>query len=361
MDVSVIVPVYNVEPYLQECLDSVLSQTGVDLEVICINDGSTDGSSEILKRAAEEDSRVRIITQENRGQSAARNRALEVATGKYVYFLDSDDVLIEGMLARLFLFAEREDLDHVIFGAESFVDESHGAIDGKMLSDTESYYSVKNPSIYQVVCRGPDLFARLVSADSFYVSPPLRFLRRDVIEGAHLRFVEGVIHEDNHFTPLALFASKRAVVIPDKLYRRRLRYGSTMTAADAAAKHAAACFAVATRLKDGFGQKEGECVETAIGHYLGFLFELGWHYLSHSKSKNRIAALEEELEKISTIEQRRDIKYVVLPLLKSIDVANVRAQKYRDKRLSSRLKRLVKRIFSIEWRSVLLSMFSAYR
>ena len=347
MDVSVIVPVYNVEPYLQECLGSILLQTGVGMEVICVDDGSSDGSAEILKKIAQSDPRVRIITQENRGLSAVRNRALDVSTGKYVCFVDSDDMLAEDALATLFSLAERANLDHIIFGAESFLDERNGAVRRNLLPDTENYYRIKSPSIYREICKGADLFAQLVAVDSFYVSVPLRFMRRDVIEGAHLRFVEGVIHEDNHFTPLALIAAKRAVAIPDRLYRRRLRSGSIMSAPGADVRHAAACFAVAAKLKNDIAQAVAGCVaaEDAAARYLGFLLELGWHFLSRSDAKDRISVLDDEMRRIVTADQWIDFRYIAQPLLKSLEIANARAQKYRDKRLSSRVKRLFGRIF----------------
>ena len=85
--VSVIIPVYNVEKYLRECLDSVINQTLSDIEIICINDGSTDNSLEILKEYAENDSRIKIITQENQGQGVARNNAIEAAQGEYLVFV----------------------------------------------------------------------------------------------------------------------------------------------------------------------------------------------------------------------------------------------------------------------------------
>ena len=342
MDVSVIVPVYNVGPYLRECLDSILSQTGVEMEVVCVDDGSTDGSAEILQDIAGGDPRIRVIVQENRGLSAARNRALDVATGKYVCFVDSDDMLAAGALAKLVSIAEKEDLDHIIFGAESFLDERHGAVGRKLLSDTENYYRIKDPSIFHVVCGGAAMFARLVESDSFYVSSPLRLLRKDVVERKRLRFVEGIIHEDNHFTPLALIASKRAVVLPDRLYRRRLRSGSIMSAPNADVRHAAACFCIAARLKDDIGLDTCGCdvMETAIGRYLGFLLEIGWHYLSRSNCEDRIGAVDEEMRRMSAVEQWLPVRRIALPLLQSVEAANARARKYRDKRLSSRLKKL---------------------
>jgi len=91
--ISVIIPVYNAEAYLAQTLISVLDQTHVDLEVICVDDGSTDGSAAVLSDFAAKDARVRILSIPNSGQSAASNRGLAVATGAYVKFIDADDVI----------------------------------------------------------------------------------------------------------------------------------------------------------------------------------------------------------------------------------------------------------------------------
>ena len=89
--ISVIVPVYNVENYLDGCLESLVAQTYQDIEIVCVNDGSTDGSREKLRQWAERDGRVRVIHQSNAGVSAARNAGIEAATGEFVCFLDPDD------------------------------------------------------------------------------------------------------------------------------------------------------------------------------------------------------------------------------------------------------------------------------
>ena len=105
--ISVIVPVYNTEPWLASCLDSVLAQSEQDFEVICVNDGSTDGSGATLKRYTEQDKRVRVLTQKNQGQSVARNAGLDVAKGEYIFFLDSDDLLPRYALATLLKIADK--------------------------------------------------------------------------------------------------------------------------------------------------------------------------------------------------------------------------------------------------------------
>ena len=108
---SVIVPVYNVEPYLKRCLDSILCQTFSDFELILVDDGSTDRSGEICDAYAEQNERIRVIHQENKGLSAARNTGLDHAQGTFVYFVDSDDYLRENLLERVFeSFGEDTDL-----------------------------------------------------------------------------------------------------------------------------------------------------------------------------------------------------------------------------------------------------------
>ena len=92
-EISVIIPVYNVESYLRQCLDSVVNQTFEDIEIICVDDGSTDGSLDILNKYASSDNRFKIISQPNQGLGTARNNGLKLACGNYIYFLDSDDYI----------------------------------------------------------------------------------------------------------------------------------------------------------------------------------------------------------------------------------------------------------------------------
>ena len=99
--ISVIVPVYNVEEYLEECLESIQHQTLTDIEVILVNDGSTDDSREICERFCQKDSRFKLINQENQGQSVARNNGVAASIGEFITFVDSDDVIKRDMLQQL--------------------------------------------------------------------------------------------------------------------------------------------------------------------------------------------------------------------------------------------------------------------
>ena len=113
--VSIIVPVYNVERYLARCLDSCINQTFTDIEIICVNDGSTDRSLEILEAYARMDSRVKIITKENGGLSSARNTGVEVAQGEYILYVDSDDYVSSTLVENVYNNAQSNNSDVVIF------------------------------------------------------------------------------------------------------------------------------------------------------------------------------------------------------------------------------------------------------
>lgn len=118
--ISVVIPVYNVENYLRQCLDSVINQTLDDIEIICVNDGSTDSSPDILEEYSRKDSRIRIISQENMGLSGARNTGMKYIKGEYVYFLDSDDYIELDALNQMYNISKNNSLDMLMFKTCSF-------------------------------------------------------------------------------------------------------------------------------------------------------------------------------------------------------------------------------------------------
>ena len=231
--VSVVIPVYNVEKYLGECLDSVLRQTLKDLEVICVDDGSMDGSPAILAEYARKDPRIKVVTRANGGLSAARNTGMDAATGKYIYFLDSDDWIVDDAMEKCLVVCERDGLDQLVFGCEVHVSADDGrAIDMDMARRKAAYYRI-DETLCGKVLDGAALLSELHSRRRFFASVPLRFMRLDAIRTAKLRFPEGLLHEDEYFTPLSLLASQRTEVVCDRLYRRRLRMDSIETARSA--------------------------------------------------------------------------------------------------------------------------------
>ena len=137
--VSVIIPVYNVEKYIEETLISVLSQTLSEIEIICINDGSKDRSGEIIRKYAKKDKRVIFLEQENQGQSVARNKGIELAKGEYLYFLDSDDLIETNALEILYNKSKKENLDLLLFDGCSFFENARLKCEHK---NYETYYQM---------------------------------------------------------------------------------------------------------------------------------------------------------------------------------------------------------------------------
>lgn len=217
--VSIIIPVYNMEKYLTECLDSVLSQSLEDIEIICINDGSDDSSLNILNDY-KKDSRVKVASQENRGAGAGRNHGLEYACGEYVYFMDSDDYLEHDALEKCYNLAIDKEADFVIFKICNFYDETGDVID-------DDYYSM--PHLRQIV--GTDTFCyddvSKIALD-LCVCPPGNLFKRDFIED--IRFPEGLLFEDNVFFTHALFKAQKIVFLDEFLYHRRRHRDSTTSA-----------------------------------------------------------------------------------------------------------------------------------
>ena len=221
--VSVVIPVYNVEKYLSECLDSVIGQTLREIEIICVNDGSTDSSAAIAEEYVRKDSRVKLISQPNGGLSAARNTGMKAARGEYVAFLDSDDCLTENALEKLYRQSRDEGLDILYFGAESFYENEELR---KANEKLEAYYHRKKTDGAVDHEEAMKLFMK---EDSYRASVPLQFFRRAFLEENGLSFWEGIVHEDELFTPQALARADKVAVTDGCYYRRRVRAGSIMT------------------------------------------------------------------------------------------------------------------------------------
>lgn len=213
---SIIIPVYNVEKYLRDCLDSVLGQTCSDWEVVCVNDGSTDESGAILDEYLTKDPRIRVITQVNGGLSAARNTGLANAKGDYILFLDSDDWLES--IALEVLAANLNGEDMLCFSGRRYFEESNTFHPSDQLQERQytsgmEYYNNN----------------ALLRRDFAFVCVVLRAYRRLFLLENGLHFKEGIFHEDNLFTPLACFYARKVRTINECLYDYRVRESSITT------------------------------------------------------------------------------------------------------------------------------------
>ena len=210
MKFSIVVPVYNVEAYLDNCIASLQAQDFADFEVICVNDGSTDRSRDILSKWESRFPQMKVIDRENGGLSAARNTGLQAATGDYVLFVDSDDWVESTMLKRVT--EEVDDTDILCFACRRSDNNTYDTLFPEQ-SDGWNYYNRH----------------ALEHREVPFVCVWQRCYRREFLEENNLRFCEGILHEDNEFTPRACLKSKRVKVIPNVLYNYRIRSGSIMT------------------------------------------------------------------------------------------------------------------------------------
>jgi len=220
--VSVIMPLYNTEAYVGEALRSIQRQTLRETEILVVDDGSTDAGAAAVEALAASDSRIRLLRQANAGQAAARNAALDIARGRYVYFMDSDDLLEADALEACYAKCTAERLDFVFFDGVSF---------GDAASDAPWFDYRRAGAFEDRIYRGTEVLVRQLSAGRYRCSVCLNLIRRGLIEEAGLRFHAGIIHEDELFTALLYFEAQRVGRIDRTFFRRRVRSRSTMTTA----------------------------------------------------------------------------------------------------------------------------------
>lgn len=212
-EISVIIPVYNIQQHLRECLDSVLGQSYPHLQVICVDDGSTDESPAILAQYAQKDPRVQVIRQQNAGPGAARNTGLEAATGEYVIFLDSDDWFEPDFLEKMVDTAVREGADVAICRAVEF-DTNSGR-------ELPSEWMMKKQYL-----PGKLAFAPQEMADHLfqftYGMPWDKFYRRELLTSSGIRYPALKNSEDLAFVYPTLLAAKRIAVVDEVLIHHRI-------------------------------------------------------------------------------------------------------------------------------------------
>lgn len=214
MKVSVIIPVYNVEEYLEQCLASVCSQTLGEIEILCIDDGSSDNSARILAEYCARDARIKSFQQENRGVSYTRNRGLELAQGEYVIFWDSDDFYDETALEKMYLRAREHDADICVCAGKIYYENVNQIVPANAwlkknrIPDELPFNRETNPE-------------HILDFTSSIVSN--KMYRRSFLAEHKLRYLPFCACEDGNFIVKALSLAKRITIVPDYLitYRRR--------------------------------------------------------------------------------------------------------------------------------------------
>lgn len=213
-ELSIIVPVYNVEPFLRECLESLLRQGSRSFEVVLINDGSTDGGAGICQEYARRDPRFRFVDKQNEGLSLTRNLGLSIAEGEHVLFLDSDDYLTDGAVDRLLEYAEKNDLDAVGLGIRRFFEDGDQDVPfPPRLAPGE-------------VASGCGYLNAAIRGGGYNTMAQSMMVRRSILLGNGIRFEPGIYHEDILYTITMLLHAPRVGCAPGDHYLYRIRQGS---------------------------------------------------------------------------------------------------------------------------------------
>ena len=214
---SVIVPVYNVELYLEECLKSICDQTLKNIEIICVDDHSTDGSRTILEDFARRDSRIRIVLSEQKGVAFARNTGLDCARTDYIQFIDADDYILPTMCERMYTAMCTYDVDAVVCNLTPFYEEGQEYRDKRRI---EEYFNMKTwHGLYSVDA---------TVLEYVFISVCTKLMKKSLLDRYAIRFLRHRICEDQFVTRAYLSVAKKIFCLPDRLYMRRFRNGSIM-------------------------------------------------------------------------------------------------------------------------------------
>lgn len=222
--ISIIIPIFNVEQYIVECLESILSQTFCDYEIICIDDASTDMSYEILQKYIGENNTIKLLKNtQNRGLSYTRNRGLKEAKGKYIMFVDSDDMLQENSLEKIKALLEQYSTVDIIYYDMEIRNEGKWAKEQPSKIVTEIFE--KNGEI----CTGQELFVCLQKKNLLIVEACRQIIKREFLDEEEITFYEGIYHEDNIFSFYCALNANKVVYVQEPFYIYRRRDSSIMS------------------------------------------------------------------------------------------------------------------------------------
>jgi len=263
MKISIIIPVYNVALYLRECLDSILHQNYSSIELILVNDGSTDNSLAICKEYSLAYNCIIVLDQPNLGQSVARNTGLKNATGTYIWFIDSDDWIAKDALSLLDKHLKNSDVDLFCFSFENY-------IDGEIKSSSYNYFET-------IAACNPNEF--LKTTNYFFTSPWVRIFRRAFLEQHSITFMKEIVHEDDFFNYQCMNFAQKVQKIPEVLYFYRIRANSTTTSLsyDVIWKRVNSLFFVIENLKQ-FTNLDSNYIEKRIVAYKKFILAIAEKY-----------------------------------------------------------------------------------
>ena len=225
-DISVIIPVYNTKPYLREAVNSIIAQQKFLKEIIIVDDGSTDGSAELLDTEYSNNDLIKIFHTGNHGQGYARNFGTAHCSGNYIYYFDSDDISASDLFEKFYeCLSKFPDLELFCFSGESFLDENTN-IENLSKQNILSKNAYKR-KITEVFNSGEEAFNALVNLNAFFPGPPLYIFKKSITLTHSIKF-NSIRYEDEDFTHKLFLYANRTFITNDVLFKRRVRAGSTM-------------------------------------------------------------------------------------------------------------------------------------
>lgn len=287
--ISVIIPIYNVEDYLEQCVESILNQTYTNLEIILVNDGSTDSSGEICDRYKNIDKRIKVIHKENGGLSDARNYGIEASTGDYIAFLDSDDWADKNLYMTLYKNIKKNHADISICNFKKYYSDKD--IEKQELNEVKCYSNIE--ALERLYCN--DAVIMVVAWNKLY--------KRKVI--GDLRFPVGKIHEDEYLTPMIIYNANKISYINNELIYYRQRENSIMNRRFNI-KRLDYLYVLESRMKFFKENMLDELYEKNVCTYLEKVMEF-YFLIKNSEIENKKSIMKKLKNKLSNLNKNLDI------------------------------------------------------
>lgn len=272
IDLSIIVPIYNVEKYIEECLKSIYSIQNISKEVILVNDKSSDNSYKIIEKYKKKyPLETKIINHKiNKGLSEARNSGLKIAKGKYISFIDSDDMILYKEYEECFLLNKNYDLDIILGNGKYYKN--------KIIKE-RFFREIK--IIKLGITTGKNLLKNMLELNNYYEMVWLNFYKRDFLIRNNINFYKGLLHEDALFTFLVLLKANKVKYVNKEFYLYRQREGSIMSRVSL--KNEKHRLFICKNLTDIIfkEKKELDCC------FFRYIFNLYWGVFSRNKLQNK--------------------------------------------------------------------------
>lgn len=268
--ISVIIPVYNVEKYLDKCIQSLLNQTITELEFIFVNDGSPDNSASIIKKYQKKDKRIKLIEKENGGQASARNLGLRHASGEYIAFLDSDDYVLENMYEVLYNRAKKDDLDIVIC----------------------NYFLAYPNKIEKNINNVTKNKEKVITKEEYITLSPCpwnKIIKREYLKKSNFTFPEGIIYEDFASIPLLGLGNPKTVYINKHLHYYVQSDSSTMRNKEYKSKYEDIFIAAKYLYNNMIDKGNNKELEYMLAYHFLYLGSLNFYKYQKYEQMKRIA------------------------------------------------------------------------